>query len=62
MSERKVPYNVNFTARQVKALNVEAKRLGVPFADAVRRIVDGWIDREPQKEPGLRGMYGSKAP
>lgn len=52
---RKVPINCSFTTQQVAAINRDAKRLEISFADCLRRIVDEWRD----KHRGLaKKLYG----
>lgn len=46
-AERKIPINVCFTSRQNTAIEKEAKRLQITFADTLRRIVDEWADKKP---------------
>jgi len=37
--------NIYLTPRQKKALDKEARKLGVPTAELIRRILDVWMDR-----------------
>lgn len=46
-AERKIDVTVGFTPRQTTLIDAEAKRVGISFADQVRRIADWWADRLP---------------
>jgi hypothetical protein len=43
-AETKIPVTFTLTTRQVNAIRLTAKRLGVPDSDVARRVFDGWID------------------
>lgn len=42
--EPKIKVSYNFTDRQVTAIRKEARRIGIPESDVVRRVLDGWLD------------------
>ncbi len=42
--EPKVRTTIGFTPKTETAIATEAKRLGISFADQVRRITDNWAD------------------
>ncbi len=60
MAEAKIKMTVSFTPRVVKAGNIEAKRLGISFADVMRRWLDPHADEVFAKmPPTLKGkVYG----
>lgn len=44
MIEPKIKTSLQLTARQLTALEAEAKRLGGSWGEVVRRMLDAWID------------------
>jgi hypothetical protein len=48
MSERQ---SVNFSDRAMAHLRAEAQRIGISVSDLLRRIVDQWLDQQPERKP-----------
>lgn len=57
-AEQKIQRNVAMTARQIGAVEKEAKRLQISFSDMMRRIIDEWGDRKPSPATSQK-LYGT---
>lgn len=42
--EQKIKISAGLTSRVVTAIQAEADRVGISFADKLRRITDDWLD------------------
>lgn len=52
-AEPKIKCSFNLTSRHVSAISQEARRMGIPDGDVVRRVLDGWLDGNPVLSPLL---------
>ena len=41
---------IYFTKRQKKFFKKESEKLQIPYSELVRRVLDGWIEKQKRKE------------